>query len=1002
MRSIPVRRRRFPSSALSVQGLRAGRGLTLVCLLLCAMGAPAAQGQDLKLPKRGGTQQETPAPAQDPVPVQAVTAEVEASRLVGQLAQLKDASSDDLKRTAAQLVALGQAGRTAARAGLGLDGLPVVEGCLRVLCASGQEEDRAAILERLSRNLPKGSSAILLRTLEELRPDWLDAQALADLLDHRQSAMRMAVERQLRKGLESEDLAWDAVRAALEQPLASSRSDTVSSALEVLASRPEGVELELLFEHLGDSRSAVSASAARLLAERPEESIAPRLEALAFKTDRLFRDQAMALVALLQREGLHNTSLLTDAHVETLLKNLRRRDSALANALAAVALTRLGFQASDREGTRWYEREVPTVLVAELGGLRFHKDYSITKPLAIGALQQWSGQRFGEDGPAWMAWWRAGDNDYRGRRAALDVGLADAPRLTLFVSDRVRGSAVGLVGPNAVTPAAAFGELYFMDEALASELFQQLEATGIFGAERIPPSMSTDKFDLLLEVAVDDQRKRFTYAGIAPEWTTTIFEGAEELARELDWQRAYDPRRFADRRAFVESVGDWWSEPQTAEDRRERRARLFLDALSTASGPERERFTRELVLEQQRDGRVFGEFQDYLDALNGAPFYRSSTTDLVALALEAARPPGSEEAVGRERGGRLFELVYGRFRETGWQGLRAILEESVIELARVLSSDERALARALAAGRLAGSPDAGDVERLRRLLFDTDERVEAAAVEAVAQVDPEAYRNELLVRAKFGATDVREAALLACGRLSGPEARSVQIEAMATGEVRLQIAAMRGIALSGDPEAASILVRELGRGPGSPLSAVAEEALLSLGENAVGELLLLASSPRATGRREAALLLAQLGRSEAAEPLIDLLTFTPGDDEVAFELAVLSGVDLRTESEPARMWNNWWRDSVGRSPQDWFREGQARAGIAMAPRGSLEESGTLQGALSLHQTLASDRTHLAERARRELERLLEMPVGPLPPRGEEREVWRSSLLDAIQLAYAAR
>ncbi|MHC4375155.1 MAG: HEAT repeat domain-containing protein [Planctomycetota bacterium] len=995
MRSIPVRRRRFSTSVSQLP-------LALGAAFAVALGASPAGAQDLKLPKRGGTPSQTPAPVQDPVPTQALTAEVEASRLVGALAELKEASTDDLRRNAAQLVALGDAGRTAARAGLGLDGLPVVEGCLRVLCASGTDGDRAAIFERLSRNLPKGSPAVLLRTLEELRPDWLDAPALASLLDHRQSAMRMAAERQLRKGLDAGDLEWEAVRPALNKPLASKRSDTVSSALEVLASRPEGVELELLFTHLGDARSAVSSTAARLLAERPEAGLDARLLEIAFKTDRLFRDQAMALVALLEREDLRSERLLTESHVEPLLKNLRRRDSALANALAAVALTRIGFQANDRAATTWYEREVPTVLVAELGGLRFHKDYSITKPLAIGALQQWSGQRFGEDGPAWMAWWRAGDNDYRGRRASLDVRVEDSPRLTLFVSDRVRGTALGLVGPYAVTPAAAFGELYFLDEPLAAELFGQLEATGIFGSERIPPSVATDQFDLLLEVAVDDQRKRFTYAGNAPEWTTAIFEAADALARELSWQQAYDPRRYADRRAFVETVGDWWAQPRTAEERREKRALLFLDALSTASGPERQRFTRELALERERDGRVFGDFKAYLAALTGAPFYRTSTTDLIELAIEAARLPGSEEPVGREPGSRLFELVYSRFRETGWQGLQAILDASAIELARSLSSDERPLARALAAGRLAGSPDAGDVERLRRLLFDNDERVEAAAVEAVSQVDPEAYRNELLVRAKFGATDVREAALLACGRLSGPEARAVQIEAMATGEVRLQVAAMRGIAISGDPEAASILVRELGRGPGSPLSAAAEEALLSLGENAVGELLLLASSPRATGRREAALLLAQLGRPEAAEPLIDLLTFTPDDDEVAYELAVLTAIDLRAEPEPARSWNAWWRDSVGRSPLDWFREGQARAGIAMAPRASLEGEGTLQGALSLHVTLADDSSHLAERARRELERLLEVAVGPLPPRGEERELWRSGLLETIQLAYAGR
>jgi hypothetical protein len=71
-------------------------------------------------------------------------------------------------------------------------------------------------------------------------------------------------------------------------------------------------------------------------------------------------------------------------------------------------------------------------------------------------------------------------------------------------------------------------------------------------------------------------------------------------------------------------------------------------------------------------------------------------------------------------------------------------------------------------------------------------------------------------------------------------------------------------------------------------------------------------------------------------------------------------------------------------------------GISTPPQGALEGEGTLQGRIFLTEVLARPEDLLVERARRELGRLLGREIGPLPPKGREREEYARKLREELR------
>jgi len=145
-----------------------------------------------------------------------------------------------------------------------------------------------------------------------------------------------------------------------------------------------------------------------------------------------------------------------------------------------------------------------------------------------------------------------------------------------------------------------------------------------------------------------------------------------------------------------------------------------------------------------------------------------------------------------------------------------------------------------------------------------------------------------------------------------------------------------------------------------------------------------------------ALMLARLGSPEAVSPLLAILTQRRGDSQVAEELAILTCFDPRAQPDVVEAWWSWWEGVRHDDSLLWFRAGLERAGVPTPPLGALEGEGTLQGRLFLVEALLRPEAILAERARRELSRLLARPLPELPPRGEERESFAKELREGLK------
>lgn len=934
-----------------------------------------------------------------------------AVELLQQLLEAPEYNERRSRAISAQWIALGEPGLRAARAGLALEEPAALVTAARTLAQAGGEAELELLRARLLEALPRDASATLLRALRQSAPGFFGASELVALLDHQTAAMRAAAGRELERAVrDAAELGQDQraeLAAALAKALASRRPETRARTLELLVEFDPQAAEGVLLAHLEDPTPRVALRAAQLCARLPGEALHAALIERAFATPALFRDQAYALLALMEIEDRSGRALVTAERVPMLLQNLAQSD-ALASGVAACALAGVGFrgtvtaESSDGE-SNWFDLRVPHRLVGEVSAASFHQDIGSVSEAARRRLQLISGVDHGADGPAWRGWWIEAAKGFQARRAVLRSEPADAPRMEVKLQSlELPGGAVWLLGPQARFDAGEARAVRCLTAERAALLMEALRAEGLFSAQRLPIGTLTGFESEELEIRIGPQVKRFAFeADAAPQWYRAARGLVEAELEQQRWQAYIDPQRFPDARAFFAAEAAWWQEPRDQAERARRLCELCLTALPALRGSSRDSYLNEMERLSAAAAPGAGpltraDFEPLLRALEDELNVGRRVEQLTRLALDSLGPAGALDAEAALEGARrLLTTLWALYGEPALPVATELVQRIGLPLARELVFEPQSRLRSLAAPTLAEVRDGEDLGLFRLLLSDADFGVQAAAVRAAGAARRGDLREEIAMRARLGANEVRCAALVALGGLGGGDSLEVMIAGLSSPDVAVQAAAVSGLAQLGDPQSLPILSSILDRGSDSPLFAKAVEGLVALGPSAHGELLRLAEDVGSPGRRGGALILSRASVGAAASALIDLLTANPRDRELLDELAALTVVDFRSELDPAEAYFQWYEGQESSDAFEWLRAAQERAGLVPTPAGGLDRGGSRAGAFSLWRGLGSVDALLAERSRRELERLLGESLAPLPPRGSARDLWRQSLLTQI-------
>jgi HEAT repeat protein len=1006
---------REPSPAASAPALPAARGEDLLSdsfdrfeRELRTAGAAAALGlPPVRAPESAAASGElllpsaSPAPASGTAPAAVIQASERenAEAVLARVAQ-RGASASAIEHAALELLGHGAHGLSVAREALADARGPVLQCAARCLALGAQPQDLAALRARLMSTSAPDDALALHALIEALAPGVLDGPTCAALLDHPASAMRLRASRAL-ASIAASGAAAHELLPALEASLASNRSDTRLRALEAVAGFRDEHARALLVRCLGDARAEVALRAARSLAERDSSTSDEQLRALALPSGpydpRARRVAAYALLALDARAQLGAQVALRSEDLGTVLARLRSGD-ALERGTAAIALASAGIVLAPVEEASWYDREVPHELVRILAGLEFHPDFSSLWPLAAQRMELLSGERFGHDGPAWRDWWVQNRDGFRARRAVVHATPADAPQLQLALRAPGEALFVRLTGRAAATVEDGLEEIVLSDEQ-AAQLYALLLECGAFEAQRAPGVREVRSgFARVLELRLGQQSKVFGFGTPAEDWFERLVAHVHERAREGAWQRLSGAPSGALRRSFCERERAFWESDASPAERERREFELVLErARASAAGMDERELERWLTRSRAAG---FARAQDadvWLELLEREEVFGARAQLLVELALAAARSEGGEAPLALDRARALSSALLRRFGEAAGGAAAEIVAAAPIALALELAQSVDPLARGSAVRALGACREAECVRALGQLLSDRDEGVEARALASIALDELPNYADAIYARAEYGRPLVRPAAVRAVGHLQSARARALLLSALASSDPRLQSSALEGLGALGATDLVPAILVQLARGPASPVYEAARGALFALGEGAHEELLRAAQSSTHPARRESALLLARQAQPAVASTLLALALGAPQDASLAYELRVLCGRDLASEEA----WWAWWDAADQKDALSWFTSGLRAAGLPAPAEGALRGGGTLAGALALTDVLDCGQPHLAERARRELERLLGEALGPAPALGPELDAWRMHVRERARLRYAS-
>jgi len=966
-------------------------------LLLCAPSSDAqldlpGKKKPESTPQRGDL---APRPGEEPLelpPVEAappaaavlssstegVTAAVELFELVSR-AKLPAAVSAEID----QLLALGTAVYPAARTKLASKHAPTVMAAGRVLLAGGEVE-REAVARRLTEPVDAEVGLKLLGELRTRDPKIASPAFLAGLLDHPEAVLRTAAQRALAERLGPE------VLPALQPMLAAGRASARSAALELVAQVDDPLAWNLLVSRLSDPSAQLAARASALLAMRaPAE---PLLREVAFAPAGTEagadRRRAYALLGMVQAEELRGTTLLTLDDVPALLPKLNE-GSPLVSGTSAVALARIGFRSSASEVGPWLAREVPHQLVRCGTGVEFHPDFSALERPALRALALLSGAPLGDDGAAWREWWLAQGDNFRPRHAVLELPPDAAAQLRVDGADAT-GSWI-LLGPGRAGEDTR-GDVLRLDPAAAELLLVFLREAGAFDARRLP-GLSGPVEPGALRFSIGTQAKRFTRA-TEGDWFVYILNELERVRSENSWQRHPDGGRS--RLEFWRAEAERWSLLAPEVRKRELKRLILTELRQPSDGPTREARLLELegiyALEGAREG---SDLEPLLAVLVQEPDFSKRVERILTLVRQAGAAESGDASTEVDPQRRVVEFTLERFGSAAVPALRPLVHELDPAAIEALRADARPAARALAAEALVHGHGPQDADAILALLRDPDALVVITALEALALDPCEPARARLFQLARQADGPTRAAALRALVPLRGKDVLDLAQEFLGDADPDVQRAAAWALAELADPRAAALLASLLTRGPGSPLYDEARRGLVRLGEVGVAECLRLSRSGGTRAQREGLLLLAELGRAEAAPGLLALLAQAPGDERLLRELSILSGLDLAEEEYPETAAFAWWDLVVHDDAMAWFLAAVERAGVRTPPREDLTPANQ-EGTRFLLEVAGLSNELLVERALRELEQVLGRP---LPRSGLEE---RGKLLAELRVELAQK
>jgi HEAT repeat protein len=916
--------------------------------------------------------------------------------ILEQVARARSLEDSVVLQAAPSLANLGPEALVAVREALSSDHEPTLVVAARVLLGSGDAFDDELVVRRLKSRVPNGACAPLLDALSEVDPVRAEPALYAELLSHPQGAMRAAAQRRLAV------LPPAVLVDVLGVPLQSKLSDARLRALQLLSTASEPRAVELIFTCLADPSPEVARRAADALAVSASEDVPRELLRRAFDGRWILRANAYALLALVDREDLRLEPVLAAEHVDALLGGISASD-AFVSGTCAAALAGVGFRTEDTAATPWLDKQVPERLVVALSGREFHADFSALQSAALRRLTLITGESFGTDGARWVSWWVATEKTFSARRASLPYAAEDAATLRIDLLTSVPGeSSLCLLGPapEAGSGATAVPRTQFLSASQASQLCEVLQAEGLFSASRLPGSRGSGKRgSRTLEIALGGRSKVFTFSAEASEpWFARAVSSVQALAERNRWQLYPVPGIEVDARAAFEHDGAWWDSDASELERDQRLKERVLGALPIVPVSGRDEGLRELERLAAAEGRLEPEdFDALLSLLADERFSGARSHLLVGLALRSVRA-APDGPVPSEAGTRLVDLLDKNLGPLAGQDLTQVLESMGPEAVRAAAHSERPLQRAVAASLLARDASDEDFQLLLGLLADKDPEVEIAAVRAIGVQKVDAGRTEVLVRARVAEPALRAVALEAAGQLGGENALDVLVVGLSDPDLQVAAGAARGLAALADPSTATLLVAVLGRAQDDPLVAPARRGLLAMKQGAWPELQRAMRAPGSHARREAALLLSMQSVADAAPALMRVLAENPKDARVALELAILTGVDLRAEPDPAAAWLTWWTGVVHDDPLAWFLAALERAGVPTPEAAVFSGSGTSEGAAFLAGILSRVEPSLAERARRELARLLGREIEPLPPPGPEFD----RVVEALQQEIGSR
>ncbi|MFT7670875.1 MAG: HEAT repeat protein, partial [Planctomycetota bacterium] len=721
----------------------------------------------------------------------------------------------------------------------------------------------------------------------------------------------------------------------------------------------------------------------------------------------ILRDNAYAILAIIEREDDQLRPILDERHAEALLAGLRTGDH-LVRGTCAAALAGIGFRSSRPLETTWLDNEVTGTMVAAVSGKDYHSDFSALQPRVLRRLRLVSGADFGTDGPRWARWWVDSRLSFYAHRAYLNVPVGGEATLELHYRGTGRAAGTfsllgGDVKAREAAERAASAEQFFLTRSECADLISLLEREGALSPKHQPGqrgSMGPGQREI--EVVIGGHGKKFVFGkGRSESWFEKIDSAMTDLRSRNRWQRFPNMVRYSNARDFWEEESGWWIGEHSDVERGLRMKSLVFNSIKQMPPSRRTLALREL----EESYEVYGvaesdDLMFILDLLRDEGFYAERAELLVQLAMRCVQigdVPGGPESIDREHAKVLIDLLLARFDRNAIKVVGSIARACDAEFMAELAEGERPLLRAVAAAELSRTQTPESIALLMGMLDDEEVVVEAAAVIALGELNAEEARTELLLRARLAPPMVRAAALRAIGMLGGEYVLEALVLGVSDPNLEVKSGAARGLVSLRDPQSAPILISLMRQSRGQEIYEIAREGLIGLGDGARADLLRVVKSPAHQARRECAMLLSGMGEPAVVPALISMFDQKSQDEELAFELAVLTCYDPRQTEAPASAWVTWYDGVTHDDSLVWFLAELERRGVPVSVSASFRGNGpgTREAALFLLEVIAGDSDYLIERARRELSRMLGADLGEFPKKLEEQGLWLAALRDTI-------